>query len=96
MVDVVQANPGISIAKLAEGFAMSGVAVLKHVRVLERANLLITQRHGRERRLHFNPVPIQLIHDRWTDRYSQFWAGRISDLKERIESRVAERVVKSA
>lgn len=90
MLDLLREQPGKSIASLAEHFAMSAVGVLKHVRVLERAGLVHAEKHGRERRLYFNVVPIQLVYDRWTDQYSQFWAGRLADIKERLESRRAK------
>ncbi len=89
MLDLLRDTPGMSVAALAEHFAMSSVGVLKHVRVLERASLIHAEKHGREKRLYFNVVPIQLVYDRWTDQYSQFWAARLADIKERIESRRA-------
>ncbi|MGD9690876.1 MAG: ArsR/SmtB family transcription factor [Phycisphaerales bacterium] len=89
MLDLVQANPGLSIADLAARFRMSAVGVLKHVRNLERAGLLLSRREGRVRRLFFNPVPIQQIYDRWTDRYTSFWSARMVDIKERLEARAA-------
>ncbi len=87
MLDLLRDAPGLIVAELAEHFAMSGVGVLKHVRVLENAGLVHSEKHGRERRLYFNVVPIQALYDRWTDQYSQFWAARMVDLKERIETR---------
>jgi predicted transcriptional regulator len=87
MLDLLQARPGMSIAALSSHFEMSAVGVLKHVRVLERAGLVVSEKRGRERRLYFNVVPIQQIHDRWTDQYSEFWATRVVDLKARLESR---------
>lgn len=89
MLDLLQHQPGMSIASLGRHFDMSGVGVLKHVRILESAGLVHSEKSGRERLLYFNVVPIQMIHDRWTDRYASFWAGRMVDLKDRIESRLA-------
>lgn len=89
MLDLLRVTPGLSVAALAEHFSMSAVGVLKHVRVLERAGLVLAEKHGREKHLFFNVIPIQLVYDRWTDQYSQFWAARLADLKERIESRRA-------
>lgn len=86
MLDLLQEAPGISIAALTSHFEMSPVGVLKHVRILEGAGLVHSVKQGRVRKLYFNAMPIQLIYDRWTDRYSQFWAGRLSDFKSRIES----------
>lgn len=89
MLDILQAEPGLSVATLSSRFAMSAVGVLKHVGVLERAGLIVSRREGRERRLYFNLMPIQLVYDRWSDRYSSFWAGRLADLKHRLEAGAA-------
>jgi len=96
MLDILQGQSGCTIADLAQRFRMSAVGVLKHVRVLERARLVVSRREGRVRRLYFNSVPIQMIHDRWTDRYSAFWAGRLADMKERLENEQPEKEVRSA
>jgi hypothetical protein len=53
--------------------------------VLEDAGLLISEKVGRERPLHFNAVPLQLIHERWSDRYRSFWASRLTRLKYAVE-----------
>lgn len=90
ILDLLQSAPGMTIAQVTRAQArprMSAVAMLKHVRVLERAKLVISERHGRVRRLYFNAVPIQLIYDRWTDQYTGFWAARMVDIKERLENR---------
>lgn len=87
MLDLLQAAPGMSIAALSSHFEMSSVGVLKHVRILESAGLIHSEKRGRERHLYFNPMPIQAIYDRWTDQYSQFWASRLADLKTRMESK---------
>ncbi len=87
MLDILQAAPGCTIADLGTHFRMSDVGVLKHIRVLERARLVLSRREGRVRRLFFNPVPIQLVYDRWTTDYSGFWTARMADIKERLESR---------
>jgi DNA-binding transcriptional ArsR family regulator len=59
---------------------------MKHLRVLEEANLVSTRRQGREK-LHFlNPVPIREIHDRWIDKYTERRVGALVDLKNELES----------
>jgi DNA-binding transcriptional ArsR family regulator len=82
ILDLLLESPGATVAGLTEHFKMSGVGVLKHVRVLERAGLIVAEKQGRERRLYFNVVPIQRVYDRWTNDYAKFWAGRLSDLKD--------------
>ena len=96
MIDILLGEPGLTIAALTRNFDMSPVGVLKHVRILEAADLVISHKHGRERLLYVNLVPIQQVYDRWTDAYAAFWAGRVVDLKARIESRAHTRTAKRA
>jgi len=71
---------------------MSRFGVMKHLKVLEEAGLVVTRRRGREK-LHFlNPVPIRLVHDRWVSKYAEPWAEALSDLKHRLEERTMEKV----
>ena len=71
---------------------MTRFGVMKHLRVLEEAGLVVTKRRGREK-LHFlNPVPIRLVHDRWVSKYAEPWAATLSGLKHRLEDRTMEKV----
>lgn len=90
MLDLLMAQPGLTVKALASHFEFSRIATIKHLKVLEEAGLLLSEREGRERHLFFNPVPIQLLHDRWTTQYSAFWSERVVDIKSRIERRAAE------
>jgi DNA-binding transcriptional ArsR family regulator len=64
---------------------MTRYGVMKHLRVLEEAGLVVPRRAGREK-LHFlNPVPIRLIHDRWIDKYTERHAAALVDLKNELE-----------
>jgi uncharacterized protein YndB with AHSA1/START domain len=66
--------------------------VMKHLRILEEAGLVVTKRRGREK-LHFlNPVPIRLVHDRWVSKYAEPWAATLSELKRRLEDRAMEKL----
>lgn len=85
VLDIVRDDPGCTVGAVCAHFSMSRIAVLKHIRVLEQAGLLIGEKHGRERHLRFNVLPIQMIHDRWSDEYSGHWAGALADLKYRVE-----------
>ena len=87
MIDLLMEMPGMSVSALATNFECSRIAVTKHVAALENAGLVLSEKRGRERRLYFNVVPIQQIYDRWTTRYSSFWAGRLADLEARIAGR---------
>lgn len=90
MLDLLMAAPGMGVTALATHFDMSRIAVQKHVAVLERAGLVLSEKQGRTRHLHFNAVPIQQLHDRWTTKYSAFWAERMTDIKARVEGRAAD------
>jgi len=86
IVDVVRENPGCNLNFVAEHFAYSRIGVMKHIDVLDAANLIISQREGRERLLYFNVVPLQQIHERWSDEYSRHFASQLTKLKCSIES----------
>jgi DNA-binding transcriptional ArsR family regulator len=86
ILDLVRNNAGCRVEDLNAHFETSRVAVLKHLRVLERAELILSRKVGRERRLYINVMPIQLIYDRWATEFSALWAGPIAQLKYRVET----------
>ena len=85
ILDLVRNNPGCCVEDISRNFETSRIAVLKHLRVLERAQLLHSEKVGRKRRLYFNIVPIQIIYDRWATEYSALWASKLTRLKYQIE-----------
>jgi DNA-binding transcriptional ArsR family regulator len=87
MLDIVKARPGIGVGELASEFDVSRVAVMKHLRTLQEAGLVLSEKDGRTRRLYFNAVPIQMIHERWTTEYSAYWAGNLTRIKYLAEGR---------
>ncbi len=87
ILDIVRADAGTNISAVCSHFSMSRIAVMKHVNVLEEADLLLSERQGRERHLYFNVVPIQMIYDRWTSRYSSLWAEHLTSVKYAVETR---------
>ncbi len=91
ILDIVKNMPGSSVGDVAKYFQTSRIAVMKHLRVLEEAQLIVARKQGRVRELYFNAVPIQLIYDRWTTEYSQFWASQVTDLKFKIETAKTKR-----
>src|SRR5664279_5117064 len=85
LLDELFRHDGQTLGALAGRFAMTRVAVAKHLRVLEEAGLVVTRRRGREK-LHFlNPGPIRLVHDRWVSKFAEPWAAALSDIKQRLE-----------
>ncbi len=96
ILDLLTAQPGLTVKAVASHFPISRIGVMKHLAALEAADLVISQKHGRERHLFFNPVPIQQIYDRWTDQYSSFWASRMTDIQARVEAAQASQEIKRA
>ena len=87
LLDELFARDGQTLTELEEGLPMTRFGVMKHLRVLEDAGLVVTRRQGREK-LHFlNPVPIRLIHDRWIDKYTERQVTALSELKTQLEGR---------
>jgi len=85
LLDLLFARDGRTLTELESGLEMTRFGVMKHLRVLEEAGLVITRRSGREK-LHFlNPVPIRLIHDRWIDKYTERQISALVDLKAGLE-----------
>jgi DNA-binding transcriptional ArsR family regulator len=85
LLDRLYRQDGISLNELSRELPMTRFGVMKHLRVLEEANLVITRRRGREK-LHFlNPVPIRLIHDRWVSKYAEPWVSALTGLKRELE-----------
>ena len=83
MLDLLKREPGINVNRVSEFFAaeLGRHAVMKHIATLERGGLVIAQREGRDKRLWFDPTPIQLVHERWTTEFSAYWAARLTRLK---------------
>ena len=85
LLDRLFENDGQTLSSLEDRLPMSRFGVMKHLKVLEEANLVVTRRRGREK-LHFlNPVPIRLIYDRWVSKYAEPWASALSGLKKELE-----------
>jgi DNA-binding transcriptional ArsR family regulator len=86
LLDLLFARDGRTLTELESELDMTRFGVMKHLRVLEEANLVVTRRSGREK-LHFlNPVPIRLIHDRWIDKFTERQITALVDLKRQLES----------
>jgi DNA-binding transcriptional ArsR family regulator len=85
LLDELFKEDGQTLSALAGRLTMTRFGVMKHLRVLEEAGLVVSRRRGREK-LHFlNAVPIRLIHDRWTSKYAAPWTAALSNLKRELE-----------
>ena len=85
LLDRLYERDGRSLTELESDLEMTRFGVMKHLRVLEDAQLVVTRRSGREK-LHFlNPMPVRLIHDRWIDKYTEHRVSALADLKHELE-----------
>ena len=92
LLDQLFKQDGQTLSALEQRLPMTRFGVMKHLRILEKAGLVVTKRRGREK-LHFlNPVPIRLVHDRWVSKYAEPWAAALSDLKHNLEDKTMVRV----
>lgn len=86
LLDLLFEREGLTLTELESQVDMTRIGVMKHLRLLEEAGLVVTRRSGREK-LHFlNPVPIRLIHDRWIDKYTEHHASALANLKTNLEA----------
>ncbi len=85
LLDRLFVKDGQTLSELDSELSMTRFGVMKHLRILEQANLVVTRRSGRNK-LHFlNVVPIRLIHDRWIDKYTERQVSALADLKAELE-----------
>jgi DNA-binding transcriptional ArsR family regulator len=87
LLDELFARDGQTLTELEERLPMTRFGVMKHLKVLEEAGLVATQRRGREKLHYLNSVPIQLIHDRWVSKYAEPIAAVISGIKHELEEK---------
>src|SRR3954470_9887097 len=86
LLDELFRDDGQTLSALEDRLPMTRFGVMKHLKLLEEAGLVVSRRRGREK-LHFlNPVPIRLVHDRWVSKYAEPWAAALSELKQRLET----------
>ncbi len=85
LLDRLRARNGQTLGELCEGLDMSRQAVTKHLELLEAANLVATQKRGREKLHYLNPVPINEIAERWIGKFERARLRALSDLKEQLE-----------
>jgi uncharacterized protein YndB with AHSA1/START domain/predicted transcriptional regulator len=92
LLDALFQRDGQTLGDLDRRLEMTRFGVMKHLRVLEEAGLVVTRRQGREKLHYLNPVPIRLIHDRWIDKYTERFAAMLSGLKHELEEEAMEKV----
>ncbi len=85
LLDRLFERDGRTLSELESEMPMTRFGVMKHLRVLEEAGLITTRKVGREKLHYLNPVPIQLISDRWISKYSAARTSALADLKTILE-----------
>jgi DNA-binding transcriptional ArsR family regulator len=85
LLDRLFERDGRALTELEAELEMTRFGVMKHLRVLEDAGLVVTRRSGREKLHYLNPVPIRLVHDRWIDKFTERRVSALVDLKKQLE-----------
>ena len=85
LLDRLHARDGRTLTELESELEMTRFGVMKHLKVLEGAGLVVIRWQGREKLHYLNPMPIRLIHDRWIDKYTERQVSALADLKHELE-----------
>jgi len=85
LLDRLFERDGRTLTELESKLDMTRFGVMKHLRILEDAGLVVSRKSGRNRLHYLNPVPIRLIHDRWIDKYTEYRVSALAELKTQLE-----------
>jgi DNA-binding transcriptional ArsR family regulator len=85
LLDRLFERDGRTLTELESEIEMTRFGVMKHLRILEEAGLLVTRKAGRQKLHYLNPVPIRQLHDRWIDKYTERRVSALADLKSTLE-----------
>ena len=85
LLDRLYERDGRTLTELESDLEMTRFGVMKHLRLLEDAGLVVTRRSGREKLHYLNPMPIRMIHDRWINKYRERYVSALADLKNELE-----------
>src|ERR671933_2472008 len=92
LLDELYEHDGQTLSALEQRLPMTRFGVMKHLKVLEEAGLVVARKRGREKLHYLNVVPIRLVHDRWVSKYAEPWAATLTGLKRSLEEGVMEKV----
>jgi DNA-binding transcriptional ArsR family regulator/uncharacterized protein YndB with AHSA1/START domain len=92
LLDELFKKDGQTLTELEERLPMTRFGVMKHLKLLEKAGLVVTRRRGREKLHYLNAVPIRLIHDRWVSKYTEPWLAALTGLKFALENRTMVKI----
>lgn len=86
ILDQLRDGPKTTGQLCTEFSELDRCTVMQHLKVLDDADLVISQRRGRERWNHLNAIPIKRIHDRWINEYALVAVQQLSGLADALES----------
>ena len=89
LLDLLFIRQGRSLSELEEHLPMTRFGVMKHLKTLKEAGLVSTKKNGRQTLHYLNPVPIQMVYDRWVSKYAKGWARSLTELKYDLEEESA-------
>jgi len=92
LLDELFKKDGQTLSQLEERLPMTRFGVMKHLKLLEKAGLVVTRRRGREKLHYLNAIPIRLIHDRWVSKYTEPWLAALTGLKYTLENKTMEKI----
>ena len=85
ILDLLRERPLIT-GEIAAQFAISRIAVMRHLEVLSEAGLVTSRKRGRQRWHYLNTVPLQKLHRRWADPAAAGFASALLRLQDTIEA----------
>jgi uncharacterized protein YndB with AHSA1/START domain/DNA-binding transcriptional ArsR family regulator len=92
LLDALFKKDGQTLRSLERRLPMTRFGVMKHLKLLEDAGLVVTRRLGREKLHYLNSVPIRLVHDRWVSKYAERWVAALSEIKHKLEDKTMQKV----
>ena len=92
LLDELFKKDGQTLSQLEERLPMTRFGVMKHLKLLEKAGLVVTRRRGREKLHYLNAIPIRLIHHRWVSKYTEPWLAALTGLKYTLENKTMEKI----
>lgn len=91
LLDRLYERDGQTLSELEAHFAMTRFGVMKHLRLLEQAGLVVTRRSGRAKYHYLNPLPIRALQERWIGKFAEPWLSMLQELKDEIEGEAMSR-----
>lgn len=85
LLDRLYKKGAMTLGELCKGYDMSRQAVTKHLIILEKANLVVTKKRGREKLHYLNPIPISEIYMRWIGKFEEGRVAALYNLKQALK-----------